>query len=179
MADDLKESGTRDDLVPSRPRSQDVAIDYRIIFDANSNAMAFTEAESGRIVDVNAAWLAATGYAREDAIGRRALDLGLWPDPVQRAACYAQLQENGILTDFAADLVFRAVEIPHLMSARPVEMGGNRYVLWEFRNIAAQRQAEETLRRASVYNRSLIEVSLDPLVTIGPDGKITDVNKAT
>jgi PAS domain S-box-containing protein len=29
------------------------------------------------------------------------------------------------------------------------------------------------------YNRSLIEVSLDPLVTIGPDGKITDVNAAT
>jgi PAS domain S-box-containing protein len=29
------------------------------------------------------------------------------------------------------------------------------------------------------YNRSLIEASLDPLVTIGSDGKITDVNKAT
>ncbi len=29
------------------------------------------------------------------------------------------------------------------------------------------------------YNRNLIETSLDPLVTIGPDGKITDVNKAT
>ena len=32
---------------------------------------------------------------------------------------------------------------------------------------------------ANAYNRSLIEVSLDPLVTIGPDGKITDVNRAT
>jgi len=29
------------------------------------------------------------------------------------------------------------------------------------------------------YNRSLIEASLDPLVTIGADGKITDVNAAT
>ena len=29
------------------------------------------------------------------------------------------------------------------------------------------------------YNRSLLEASLDPLVTIGPDGKITDVNSAT
>ena len=32
---------------------------------------------------------------------------------------------------------------------------------------------------ANKYNRSLIEASLDPLVTIGPDGKITDVNKST
>ncbi|HEY9152718.1 MAG TPA: PAS domain S-box protein, partial [Anaerolineales bacterium] len=39
--------------------------------------------------------------------------------------------------------------------------------------------AEETARKASLYNRSLIEASLDPLVTIGPDGKIMDVNAAT
>jgi PAS domain S-box-containing protein len=32
------------------------------------------------------------------------------------------------------------------------------------------------IRAASVYNRSLIEASLDPLVTIGYDGRITDVN---
>ncbi len=34
-------------------------------------------------------------------------------------------------------------------------------------------------RHASAYNRSLIEASPDPLVTIGRDGKITDVNAAT
>src|SRR6185503_2389417 len=31
----------------------------------------------------------------------------------------------------------------------------------------------------STYVRSLIEASLDPLVTISPEGKITDVNEAT
>ena len=40
-------------------------------------------------------------------------------------------------------------------------------------------EAQQALQRASAYNRSLIEASLDPLVTIGPDGKITDVNQAT
>src|SRR5207245_1756484 len=34
-------------------------------------------------------------------------------------------------------------------------------------------------RRASAYARSLIEASLDPLVTISPEGKVTDVNEAT
>jgi PAS domain S-box-containing protein len=37
----------------------------------------------------------------------------------------------------------------------------------------------ESIIREEKYNRSLIEVSLDPLVTIGPDGEITDVNTAT
>lgn len=42
-----------------------------------------------------------------------------------------------------------------------------------------RKQAEEKLRAASLYARSLIEASLDPLVTISVDGTITDVNKAT
>jgi two-component system, chemotaxis family, sensor kinase Cph1 len=37
----------------------------------------------------------------------------------------------------------------------------------------------EDLKSANRYNRSLIEASIDPLVTIGSDGKITDVNHST
>jgi PAS domain S-box-containing protein len=47
------------------------------------------------------------------------------------------------------------------------------------RNITGSKKAEEALRLSYRYNRSLIEASLDPLVTIGNDGKITDVNGAT
>lgn len=46
-------------------------------------------------------------------------------------------------------------------------------------DITARKQAEEALRRASLYARSLIEASLDPLATISREGKITDVNRAT
>ncbi|MCX6899746.1 MAG: PAS domain S-box protein [Verrucomicrobia bacterium] len=47
------------------------------------------------------------------------------------------------------------------------------------RDITEHKRAAEALRAAYVYNRSLIEASLDPLVTIGHNGKITDVNAAT
>jgi len=46
----------------------------------------------------------------------------------------------------------------------------------------AEREIQLLAREAKLansYNRSLIEASLDPLVTIGHDGKITDVNAAT
>jgi len=39
--------------------------------------------------------------------------------------------------------------------------------------------SEEALRAASLYLRSLLETSLDPLVTISAEGRITDVNAAT
>jgi PAS domain S-box-containing protein len=40
-------------------------------------------------------------------------------------------------------------------------------------------QSEREVRTTSLYARGLIEASLDPLVTISPEGKITDVNEAT
>ena len=46
-------------------------------------------------------------------------------------------------------------------------------------DITDRKRMEEELRKASLYARSLIEASLDPMVTISPRGQITDVNKAT
>jgi len=43
----------------------------------------------------------------------------------------------------------------------------------------ARKQADEKVRSAAQYARSLIEASLDPLVTISPEGKITDVNEGS
>ena len=42
----------------------------------------------------------------------------------------------------------------------------------------AQKKSIEEMRLANHYNRSLLEASLDPLVTISADGKVTDVNEA-
>jgi diguanylate cyclase (GGDEF)-like protein/PAS domain S-box-containing protein len=47
------------------------------------------------------------------------------------------------------------------------------------RDITERKRVERELQEASAYNRSLIEASLDPLVTIEPGGTITDVNAAT
>ena len=45
--------------------------------------------------------------------------------------------------------------------------------------IALRKSAEESFKAAFQYSRSLIEASLDPLVVISAEGKITDANTAT
>jgi PAS domain S-box-containing protein len=47
------------------------------------------------------------------------------------------------------------------------------------RDITERTKLEGEMHAASLYSRSLIEASLDPLVTISQEGKITDVNETT
>lgn len=61
-----------------------------------------------------------------------------------------------------------------------VILGG--VLLWSARKLDrsdAARLRGEAMHAAALYARSLIEASLDPLVTIDAEGKITHVNKAT
>ena len=49
---------------------------------------------------------------------------------------------------------------------------------WVKQRAAEAEASRSQARLASTYNRSLLEASLDPLMTIGHDGKINDVNAA-
>ena len=60
-----------------------------------------------------------------------------------------------------------------------VETDGSTLILEMGIDITERKRAEKQIRDVSLYSRSLIEASLDPLVTISAEGKITDVNQAT
>src|SRR6185295_9736871 len=45
------------------------------------------------------------------------------------------------------------------------------------RDVTEQRRLESQLREQQNYSRGLIEASVDALVTVDPDGRITDVNE--
>ncbi len=76
--------------------------------------------------------------------------------------------------------------VPVLLAVGGFELDGTLLRFLILTDLTAEHAAEakaasahEAIRAAAAYNRSLIEASLDPLITIGPDGAITDVNTAT
>jgi PAS domain S-box-containing protein len=51
------------------------------------------------------------------------------------------------------------------------------YLVYSLTDVTDRQQSAEKVRAAALYARGLIEASLDPLVTIAPEGRITDVNR--
>src|SRR5258705_6965994 len=48
------------------------------LFEVSNEPMTVTDLESGRMIGVNPAFAQLTGFTREELVGNRALDLGLW-----------------------------------------------------------------------------------------------------
>ena len=96
------------------------------------------------------------------------------------------LLQSGVAEKFHAEMSLvtsDSDEVPVDVSAtRRVESDQIDYfslVATDLREIKARTRAESEARASHRYTRSLIEASLDAVVTISPTGKIADVNRAT
>jgi PAS domain S-box-containing protein len=121
------------------------------------------------------------GWIREEAIGQNVHEFlhTNYPDSLDDAlsTLYRDGAWDGELMHTTRDTTRLVVE-SHWTLYR--DSGGKPSAIFEVSNdITERKRAEERVRVASLYSRSLIEASLDPLVTISAEGKITDVNKAT
>jgi two-component system cell cycle sensor histidine kinase/response regulator CckA len=148
---------------------------YRAIFDNSSNAIAFTDRQNGRIVSVNDTWVDTAGIAREQAVGRTALELGLWPSQEAREACMAELRRRGRLRDYETRLLSRGQLRHFAINAEPVDVGQAQHFLWELRDITDRHEAEEARLRYDLLARHGRDIVL---FIRREDGKILDGNDA-
>jgi len=132
-----------------------------------------TISAAGKITDVNEATIKVTGVARDRLIGADFSDYFTEPDKAREG--YQQVFARGFVTDYPLTIRHRDGRLMDVLYNASVYKDARGNVLGVFaaaRDVTAQKQASQ-------YARSLVEASLDPLVTISPAGKITDVNEAT
>jgi PAS domain S-box-containing protein len=117
-----------------------------------------TDLENGRYVMVNDTFTRFTGYARDEAIGRTALELGVWTDPQQRAAFVAALRERGTVADWPQQFVSRSGKrFSLLLSAAQFELEGRRYLVLNGRDIS---ETERTrLAHEAVLNNATLGIA--------------------
>jgi PAS domain S-box-containing protein len=154
---------------------------YRSLTVATTQIVWTTDAQ-GQVAGDLPSWRAFTGQSIE-AIQRWGWINALHPDDRDRTAkIWTQSVKNKILYETEYRLKQQDGNYRY-MSVRGVPVleqdGSIREWVGTCTDITERKQAEEALRSTSLYARGLLEASLDPLVTISADGKITDVNEAT
>jgi len=128
----------------------------------------------GKITDVNEATVRLTGVPRDKLIGTTFSDY--FTDPGKAEEIYQRVFSEGMAMDYPLTLRRRDRSEGYtevLYNASVYRDAGGKVigVFAAARDVTAQREAAQ-------YARSLIEAALDPMVTISPEGQITDVNQA-
>ena len=115
-------------------------------FHASPDAINITRISDGTYLDVSEGFTRLTGWTRAEAVGRSALDLGVWADPADRQCVVALLLERGEFTGYEA--TFRAKDqhrFTGLMSGKRMEVDGVPCLLTFTRDITDQKQAQAAL----------------------------------
>ncbi len=142
--------------------------------------MAISNLNTGYFIDVNDTFLKKLGYKKEEVIGHTAEALGLFADIRQREDALKRISSKDRLTDIEILVKSKSGSILiGLFSIEKIMIQNQPCLLTIMNDITERKIAEKALRDVVLYTRSLIEASIDPFVTINPDGRISDVNTST
>jgi PAS domain S-box-containing protein len=118
-------------------------------FRASPDWITISMIDDGRYIEVNDAFERLSGYGRDEAIGRTALELGIWADPKEREDISATLKKDGMLRN--REVHFRTKSgtiLTMLRSSEIIDYGGIRCTISVTRDITERRNTEMMLQRA-------------------------------
>jgi PAS domain S-box-containing protein len=136
------------------------------VFQSNPIPMTIATIDDGRLIDVNERAIELSGYAREEMIGRAAVEIGLWANPEERDRLIAQLRKTGSLRDGRARIRTRAGHVrAALWSADAIRLGDKEVLLTTIQDVTEQVEAQEQVKQSEEKYRLLAENVTDVIWT--------------
>ncbi len=115
-------------------------------FNASPEPMVISGHGHWRYLYVNDSFVSATGYAREEAIGRSTAELNLWADPADGPRFMRMLDAGGRVHREEVNFRLKTGEVrTGLFSAEIIDVVGERCVLSLINDITERKRAEERL----------------------------------
>jgi PAS domain S-box-containing protein len=152
----------------------------RAAFELSPTILSVSELETGRLLEVNEAFLRVTGWTREEIIGRPILEIGLWVDPDARAAGLATLRAGGTVRDMEARFLTKSgEEVVAIANADLIDIDGRRCVITALIDITARVRVESALRESERRFEQFFRANPLPMSIVRlADGRRLDVNDA-
>lgn len=124
-------------------------LQFATIFDASPDIVTISERDTGVFLNVNGGFEKILGYRRQDVIGKRSLDLGIWATPEHRSALVEALLHEGRLSNFRSQARRKNGELfDALVSVEQFHLDGKPCMIFVARDITPLKQQEELMRRS-------------------------------
>ena len=113
-------------------------------FQCNPDSVAITRVSDSQVIDVNEHFESATGFSKEEIVGKTTLELGLWLHSPDREALLEQLRRDNMVRDYPWHMRTKFGEIRQcLVNATIFNIGGEPCIMAVIRDITEQRLLEE------------------------------------
>ena len=134
-------------------------------FHASPALMTMTRLKDGILLEANEAFLRTAGYARDEVIGHRSLDLNIWVNPADRTSLLTKLLAEGRVRDHAAVFRTKSGDIRHvIVNADLFEMDGSPCALITSTDNTERHRREQVQEATYQISRVLLaEGGLDTL----------------
>jgi PAS domain S-box-containing protein len=131
-------------------------------FQISPDSVNINRLSDGLYLEINEGFTAITGYTTEEVKGRTSLELNIWANPADRARLVQGLQEYGQVSNLEAPFMRKDGRIIiGLMSARLIEINGEKCLLSITRDITDRKGAEEALRTSEERYQNFISQSFE------------------
>lgn len=148
-------------------------------FHSCPSGIAISTLREGLIVDANESFEQQTGYRREELIGRRSDELGIWADPGELSKVMATLDAGEMVRNWECSFRTRNGRLRTVLySAERIKLEQLDCVLALAEDMTERKQARESLLRSEANYRALVEGAPYGMLRVSLDGRLLMANPA-
>lgn len=152
---------------------------FELIFNTGPDAAMITRLHDGRLVEVNDGFIAMSGYARGEAVGKSIQDLRYWKTSTDRMGFLRQVNDAGSIENREYPFLRRdGSEYSGMVSAKRITLHGLAHVIHITRDVSDRKRTEEALRESEEKFRLIVENSHDIIYTLSAGGMFLFVSPA-
>ncbi len=150
---------------------------FRKVFAIGHDAFLISTLKESTIIDVNERFAKMFGYTIGEAVGKSAIELGLWANLSDREKIASHLKSKGKIENIQISCRRKNGELfPILLSVSLIDANNQQFVLSTIRDLSTSKHAEDALKESEEKFRNLAEESPN-IIFINKSGRIVYANK--
>jgi PAS domain S-box-containing protein len=147
------------------------------LFITNPSLEAITDFTTGKLIDVNEAFVHITGYSRDEVRGKSTREINLFIDYADREKMAQAITEEGILHNFETRIRTKSGDIRTLdFTGQHIRIGNEDILFSQAVDITDRKRAEAALTDSESRLRSFIEATRESVTLVDEEGKVIEWN---